>query len=77
MYTFLRNKSGYFCNAEMPFPLLTTVYEPIAQKREPKVTTPLVCGFSIMDKGVFVWHRELARAFELVCGNTGPILTCV
>ena len=67
----------YFCNAEMPFLLLTTVYEPIAQKREPKVTTPLVCGFSIMEKGVFVWHRELARAFELVCGNTGPILTCV
>jgi len=52
----------------MPFHLLA-LYEPIVQKRDPKVTTPLVCGFSIMDKVVLVWWWESARAFKLARDN--------
>lgn len=54
----------YFHNSKMPFHLLT-FYEPVVQKRAPKVTTPSVCGFSVTDKVVLVWWWGSAGAFKL------------
>ena len=58
----------YFHSAKMPFHLLI-LYEPIVQKRDPKIIIPLVCGFFIMNKVMLMWQCEPARAFVLARGN--------